>query len=205
MNGQSQKRLQKCSVITDIAFFFLIIKAEEHFWSTYLTLKSLLFRCWFNFDNFGTSFFYLKFQLRVDRCSCLRKIVWNPLALLNFSPYRNGEFSLFRKSYATETKVETTTGICNTVADVSKTKKKKRKKKSCIKPCEQLLNSLNRSGSDGWLKNWNTWWAIFEKIDLIEGWEKQINIVDTTQRLFLNKQTLIWCSFACGTKRNSYG
>ena len=47
-----------------------------------------------------------KFQLKVDGCSCLFKIVWIPLALLKFSPYRNGEFSLYRKLCATEIKVD---------------------------------------------------------------------------------------------------
>ena len=40
-----------------------------------------------------------KFQLRVDG-------VWMPLALPNFSQHRNGEFSLYRKLYATEMKVD---------------------------------------------------------------------------------------------------
>ena len=40
-----------------------------------------------------------KFLLRVDG-------FWTPLALPKFSPYRNGEFSLYRKLYATEIKVD---------------------------------------------------------------------------------------------------
>ena len=47
-----------------------------------------------------------KFLLRVDGCSCLFKMVWIPLVLPKFSPYRNGEFSLHRKLYATEIKVD---------------------------------------------------------------------------------------------------
>ena len=47
-----------------------------------------------------------KFQLRVDGCSCLFKIVWIPLALPKFSPYQNGEFSLYRILYVTEIKVD---------------------------------------------------------------------------------------------------
>ena len=46
-----------------------------------------------------------KFLLKVDGRSCLFKIVWIPLALPKFSPYRNGEFSLHRKLYTTEIKV----------------------------------------------------------------------------------------------------
>ena len=46
------------------------------------------------------------YQLRVDGCSCLFKIVWIPLAQPKFSPYRNGEFSLYRKLYATKIKVD---------------------------------------------------------------------------------------------------
>ena len=60
-----------------------------------------------------------KFQLRVDRCSCLFKCVLIPLAVPKFSPYQNGEFSLYRKLYATEIKVDykyththKCTGIC---------------------------------------------------------------------------------------------
>ena len=48
----------------------------------------------------------LKFQLRVDECSCLFKVVWIPLTLPKFSPYRTGVFSLYRKLYATEIKVD---------------------------------------------------------------------------------------------------
>ena len=40
--------------------------------------------------------FLPKFQLRDNGCSCLFKIVWIPLVLQKFSPYRNGEFSLHR-------------------------------------------------------------------------------------------------------------
>ena len=47
-----------------------------------------------------------KFQLRVGGCSWSFKIVWIPLALPKFSPYRNGEFSLYRKLYVTEIKVD---------------------------------------------------------------------------------------------------
>ena len=52
-----------------------------------------------------------KFYLRVDGCSSLFKIVWIPLALPKFSPYRNGEFLLYRKLYATEIKVDYSTRI----------------------------------------------------------------------------------------------
>ena len=72
-----------------------------------------------------------KFWLRVDG-------FWTPLALLKFSPYRNGEFSLYRKLYATEIKVDYSnhwvcrwsmcgdhTGSIFSVAWLKRTKKKK--------------------------------------------------------------------------------
>ena len=66
----------------------------------------LLFRCRF---NFGTNIFTkIKslpiFSLRVDG-------FWTPLALPKFSSYRNGEFSLYRKLYATEIKVDYTSWL----------------------------------------------------------------------------------------------
>ena len=36
-----------------------------------------------------------KFQLRVDECSCLFKVVWIPLTLPKFSPYQTCVFSLY--------------------------------------------------------------------------------------------------------------
>ena len=36
----------------------------------------------------------------------MQLLVWIPLALPKFSPYRNGEFSLYRKLYATKIKVD---------------------------------------------------------------------------------------------------
>ena len=36
----------------------------------------------------------------------MQLLVWIPLALPKVSPYRNGEFSLYRKLYATEIKVD---------------------------------------------------------------------------------------------------
>ena len=62
-----------------------------------------LFWCRFNFDDFCTSIFtevksLPKFQLRVDECSCLFKVISIPLTLPKFSPYRTGIFSLSRKT-----------------------------------------------------------------------------------------------------------
>ena len=53
-----------------------------------------------------------KFQLRVDG-------VWMPLALPKFSPHRNGEFSLYRKLYATEIKVDYSMQTLPTMSDKS--------------------------------------------------------------------------------------
>ena len=50
-----------------------------------------------------------KFQLRVDECSCLLKVVWISLTLPKFSSCCTGVFSLYRKLYATEIKVDYST------------------------------------------------------------------------------------------------
>ena len=82
------------------------IKYTQNIWyrNKVLYCNPLLFRCRFNLVISVQAFFteiksLPKFLLRVDGF-CI------PLAVPKFSPYRNGEFSLYRKVYATEIKVD---------------------------------------------------------------------------------------------------
>ena len=75
---------QLCMRLTFDNITEIMIILLKYYWNP------ILFRCRFNFGNFGTSIFteiksLPKFQLRVDECSCLFAVVWIPLTLPKFS------------------------------------------------------------------------------------------------------------------------
>ena len=78
-----------------------VVKVGDLLWNISYC-NPLLFRCGFNFGNFGTSIFYLNFA--TVGCGGAGPTHGQPPP--KFSPYRNGEFSLYRKLYATEIKVD---------------------------------------------------------------------------------------------------
>ena len=71
----------------------------------------LLFRCRF---NFGTSIFYLLNRyLNFTKAGCVGASPTLGQQPTKFSPHRNGEFSLYRKLYASEIKVDYSTIYCH--------------------------------------------------------------------------------------------